>query len=315
MANKELNELPERLPSEATDLIHGQYDSGADWLDFKMTQAGFLGNLPRVPGGRLTLTTGVSVTTSDVTAATTLYYALHNHDRIWIYDTGESRWKLHTFTERSISIPSTTDTNYDVFLYDNAGTLTIELVAWTNDTTRATAIVKQNGTYVKSGDASRVYLGTIRTTGVSGQCEDSDVSRFVWNFYNQVAKHLSIVDATVHTYNVATWRYYNNDSANRLQFVCGQAIIFLAGAYGLVGTSTDGNLTRIAVGVDSSSSGNTLVYAGTDHAMTSGTVVPGYGASTETLTEGYHFVACLQFGTTTGTHQFDRGGVDMGFYC
>jgi hypothetical protein len=36
---------------------------------------------------------------------------------------------------------------------------------------RATSLTTQDGRYVKSGDASRLYLGTGMTTGQSGQCE------------------------------------------------------------------------------------------------------------------------------------------------
>ncbi len=169
--------------------------------------------------GRLTLTSGTPVTTSDVTAATTLYFTPYLGDLVGLHDGAD--WEVFQFTERSIAIPATTNTNYDVFLYDNSGTLTLELVAWTNATTRATALATQDGVYVKSGDTTRRYLGTIRTTGVSGQVEDSEAKRFVWNYYNRMKRKLRVAESTSHTYSNAAWRAWNNDTTVITEFVCG----------------------------------------------------------------------------------------------
>ena len=172
------------------------------------------------PGGRLSLTTGVAVTTSDVTAATTLYYTPYKNDKIVLFD--GTNWKQYTFTERSIAVPATTSTMYDVFLYDNAGTLTLELTSWTNDTTRATALTTQNGVLVKTGALTRRYLGSFRTTGVSGQTEDSAAKRYVFNYYNRVLRVMRVVEATnTWTYQTNTYRQANNSTANQLDCVIG----------------------------------------------------------------------------------------------
>src|SRR5262245_45446838 len=130
--------------------------------------------------GRLTLTSGAAVTTSDVTGAGTLYFTPFGGSRVALYD--GARWRLHSFSERSLGLTLTSGKNYDVFLYDNAGTLTLELSsAWTNDTTRATALATQNGICVKSGAPTRRYLGTLRASG-SNVTEDSLSKRFLWNY-------------------------------------------------------------------------------------------------------------------------------------
>lgn len=200
--------------------------------------------MPQTPGGRLTLTTGVPVTTAEVTAATTVYYCPYVHNMIRLYD--GSNWKLYQFTERSISVPASTSQMYDVFLYDNAGTLTLELVAWTNDSTRATTLTYQDGVLVKSGDATRRYLGSFRTTTVSGQTEDSLSNRYLWNYYNRVSKHLRVQNSTGHTYGTGAWRYWNNDSANSVAFVLGvveDPISFT------LNTQISGNASQAIVGV------------------------------------------------------------------
>lgn len=174
------------------------------------------------PGGRLTTETGVGVSTSDRTSQGTIYYTPFTHNGIGLYD-GTS-WTLHTFTERSLALSGlTSDKNYDVFLYDNAGTLTLELsAAWTNDTTRADALTTQDGVYVKSGATTRRYLGTIRTTGTAAT-EDSKAKRFVWNAYNRVARSLAKTNTASWSYGSATYRAANNDTANRVQVVSGLA--------------------------------------------------------------------------------------------
>ena len=120
-------------------------------------------------GGRLTLTSGTPVTTSDVTGAGTLYYTPYTSGQIALYS--GSAWVVYTFTERSLSLTLTSGKNYDVFLYDNSGTLTLELsAAWTNDTTRADALTTQDGVYVKSGATTRRWRIIVATAKGSRRC-------------------------------------------------------------------------------------------------------------------------------------------------
>lgn len=90
-----------------------------------------LGILIDYVSGRLTLTSGTPVTTSDVTAATTLYFTPYKGDRIALYDPVSANWKFYTFAERSLSLSGfIIGVCYDIFLYDAAGTLTLEQLAW-----------------------------------------------------------------------------------------------------------------------------------------------------------------------------------------
>lgn len=170
--------------------------------------------------GRLTLSSGVAVTTSDVMAATTIYFTPYTGNRIALYN--GSAWELKSFSEISLAVPATTNTIYDIWAYNNSGTVTLEATAWTNDTTRATALALQNGTYVKSGAATRRYLGCVRTCGTSGQSEDSKAKRYVWNYYNRVIRIMSVTDSAVSwTYSTQAWRQANNNTANKIEFVRG----------------------------------------------------------------------------------------------
>lgn len=170
--------------------------------------------------GRLTLATGVPVTTTDQAAKTTLYYTPYVGDQISLYD-GASAWNIRAFTELSISLGGlTAGLPYDVFCYDNSGTATLELLAWASATARATALAYQNGVLVKTGATTRRYLGTICITGTTGQCEDSLTKRLVWNYYNRVPRSLNKDAASSHAYT-GVYRAWNNDTANKLEYVCG----------------------------------------------------------------------------------------------
>lgn len=170
--------------------------------------------------GRLTLTSGTAVTTSDVTAATTIYFTPYSGNYITLYTS--SAWKNYTFTQLSIAVPNTTATMYDVFVYDNASVLTLELVAWSSDNSRATAIALQDGVYCKNGALDRRYVGSFRTTAVAGQTEDSAAKRYVWNYYNRVIKYFSKTDATATwNYTTAAFQQANANAANQVEMVVG----------------------------------------------------------------------------------------------
>lgn len=185
-------------------------------------------NVPAVDlhtcNGRLTLESNVPVSVVDQTAKTTLYWSPIDGNRCALYD--GTWWTTRTFVQLSIVIPSSTSQLYDVYLYDNAGTLALELNAWTNDTTPATlhsgSTFYQDGVAIKAGTATRRFLGVMRTTTVSGQSEDSLAKRLVWNYYNRVTRPLRVLEATdTWTYETAAWHQANASTANQLAIIVG----------------------------------------------------------------------------------------------
>ena len=175
---------------------------------------------PNPVGGRLTLTSTVPVPTSDVTAATTIYFTPYAGDYIALYTS--SAWKNYTFSEISIAVPASTNTIYDVFAVDSSGSVILQTVAWASDSARATGLSYQDGVLVKTGGLGSRYLGSFRTTGVSGQTEDSQLKRYVFNYYNRVNRFLFATDPSGGwTYTTAAFRQANANAANQVQFVCG----------------------------------------------------------------------------------------------
>lgn len=270
--------------------------------------------------GRLTLETGVPVSTTDQTAKTTVYYTPAGQcNSIGLYTTG-SIWAARTFAELSIAVPATTVTAYDVFAYDNAGVVALELsAAWNNSGagtsarhaagTFATTLPKQDGVWVKSTngtalDATRRYLGSFRTTAVSGQTEDSFAKRLVWNVANQVPRELRVLDATNSwNYSTATWRQANAagvGTANQLEFLIGVAGIALeAEVHGAALNSVATVAVAVAIGLDSTTAPTTgNIGLGV---YTTSTEVVGFGSTLRVYPAiGYHFGAWLEKDITGG---------------
>ncbi|MBI5369076.1 MAG: hypothetical protein HZA54_18720 [Planctomycetes bacterium] len=257
--------------------------------------------------GRLTLTTGVPVTTADVTAAGTLYFTPYQGNRVALYD--GAAWALATFTERSLALTLTSGKNYDVFLYDNSGTLTLELsAAWTNDTTRADALALQDGVYVKSGATTRRYLGTIRASGTN-VTEDSAARRFVWNACQRLRRNLFRQESTGSwSYSTAAWRE-TNGTTNRVEVVVGllgPGVMHLH-VHGVITASGSGTGYN-GIGEDSTSSpvGGMIVAVASS--------ISGWGAGMSGVLDksvplGYHYYAWLEYGNGNATNVFNGGSI------
>lgn len=205
-----------------TSLVAGLVPaSGGGTATYLRADASFaVPTFPMVCEGRLTLLSGTPVTTTAQAAKTSVYFTPYKGTRLALYT--NSAWEIVIFSEISVAVPSNTSTPFDLFVYNNSGTITLEAVAWTNGTTRATALTTQDGVYVKSGSTNKRYLGTGCTTGVSGQCEMSGANIFLWNYYNRVPMLALVTEATASwNYTTATYRQANASTANQINLVIG----------------------------------------------------------------------------------------------
>lgn len=281
------------------DSLAGYDASGGDVNRFLVER--LLGYIDTNPGGRLTLQSGSPVPTSDVTA-TTIYYTPHVHNRVRLYD--GTRWVLYTFSEVSLALGTlTSGMNYDVWLYDNAGTLTLELLAWASDHARNTNIGRQDGVWIKSGSPTRLYLGTIRTVSTT-QCTDSVSTRFVWNQYSRVRREVYVFDGTDSwNYTTDTWRQMNASTANQIGVVCGIAYhsqASLSAGPSIVGQSGASVGVNAGIGEDSTSAIATACLPGFCHANSSLNGQP-IARLTTPVPLGYHYYTALERSGASGT--------------
>ena len=265
-------------------------------------------NAFRPPQGRCSLTTALPVTVADVTAATTLYYALLDGNQITLYD-GSTRWVQTTFTELSLAVPATTSTMYDVFVDYTAGVPALEVVAWSSDSARATSLALLNGVYVQTSDTDSLYVCSFRTTGVSGQTEDSFAKRYIYNHFNQVWRCGRVIEATDSwTFTSTTPQQANNSAANQLDFVtgiAGQAIWAKVAATGSADSA--GDVIGVEIGLNgltaATASLMTVPRVGTDGNERFTTVAEHvmYPAA------GRNYLTWLEIGSTTTTYYGDNG--------
>lgn len=246
---------------------------------------------------RLTLASGSPV--FDVTGATTIYMTPFRGNKISLYTGGV--WRVYASNEISGALGTLTAAlPYDVFAYDNAGTVTLAFVAWTNNTTRTTALVYQDGVLCKSGATAYRYLGTFYTTSTT-TTEDSVLKRNLWNYYNRVARMMVRQDVTGSwTYTTAAWRQANNTAANQLEAVQGVAEdVVVINVYTPVQNTNAGVVVASGIGFDSTSVNSAL---GGGVAPAAAAAVGISLASYEAVpSAGWHKYCWLEYSAATGT--------------
>jgi len=261
-------------------------------------------------GGRLTLESGVPISTTDQSAKTTIYYAPYVNSSIGLYDTTNLAWVPYSFTQRSLALGTlSSGYNYDVFMYSNTGTLTLASSIWTSDTARATAISLQDGVYVKTSDKAYRYLGTFRTVTTTTTV-DTAAQRLLWNYNNRKYKKVYCYISSIHSYSGAVWRSWNNSTtlgSTRIEFVSGfnedsiSLMYYGSMTYANVSLGLD---TTAAVSISSS-----LIEASTTYSSGASAV----GAFTPQI--GYHYVQGLEYGASATYSSFTSFAIESSLLC
>lgn len=270
--------------------------------------------------GRLTLTSGTPVTSADVGGANTIFFTPYNGDTIALYN--GTTWNLYTFTEITISLGTlSSGFNYDLYAFVNGSTVTFDPpVAWTDDTHRATQLTNQNGVKVKTGDATRRYIGTFRTTTTTttedsrgGSSSQTGGKRFLYNAYNRVMRDLQVIDTTAQwNYSVSAWRQSDGATGNKVEYVDGLGeTTLVATAMSIVGnTSALGQGAASGIGIDRTTVddsrlggvGTIASNVSTNQCSTYYTGLPGLG---------YHAVNWLEHASAVGTSTwYGTAGLD-----
>lgn len=267
------------------------FSAGADvelFVEWPANIANSVNNLEVTPGGRLTLQSGVPVSTTDQTAKTTIYYTpyVHNVIRLW----NGSRWVSVEFTETSIELGTlTANIGYDVFAFINgSGVLELELLEWTSATERATLVILQDGRYCKNGDKSRLLLGSFYTDTTTTTASSKN-KRFLYNFYNKKTVESAGSGSTSHTYTTATLREFNGGTnVSRLLLFNGDVVIFPATVV-FKPTHQGANIAVVTgVAINGSNAPFSESYTGTTHNPSFSTI--------GTLAVGYNYVYGLEQG-------------------
>lgn len=291
--------------------------------------SGVVGMSP--PGGRPTLTSGVSVTTSDVSAATSIYYTPTVSEWIRIFDGTND--VLRTFAELTLALDSTSGhtnyhqsgKNFDLFVYWNGSALVFASgPPWTSDTARGTGAGtteleffkglwrNKNTITLRFGSASgntasvsarqATCIGSFRATA-DGQASDTQLKRFLSSLYNPAPRKMFANAETLGsswTYSTFTFRQAHANTANKVEFL--QAM-------------PGGPARGRAIGTSSHSAGSVLMFTGfgvNSTSINSGKAglhpIVGANLSTQGIstfegytTLGYSYFAWLEAAVASGT--------------
>lgn len=266
------------------------------------------GDATTVPGLRLSLDSSKAVTTTDVSAASTLYYVPQNSGRVGLYYGGAwNQFVVSTFVSLALS-GMVAGTNYDVFAYYDGVTVQLELgPPWTDATTRSEALARQDGVLVRGTDPTRRYIGTIRATGAT-TTEDSASKRFVWNQYNRAPRTLVVQETSISwTYGTGAWRQARGSSTNKVEYVTGDdATLLDAEVQAFAQSSAAGGAMSVGIGIDATTANSAQVFGVTSQTAGVGSqhtraAYRGYPGA------GYHAINWLEYGSATVTYYSQNG--------
>lgn len=296
--------------------IDGWYEIDSAGVERKFAMA-----VPWVPGGRPTLATLTPVMIADVSGATTIFYTPYIHDRVPIYD--GTHWTMRQFAELSnITTNSAVgkagpaavvaDSNYDLFVWDDAGTLRLTRgPLWTSDTARGagagtTELVRVNGIWmnavaITNGPAAQrgTYIGSVRSDAgatidweLGGSAVGGDPGfLYVWSAYNRVDVEVMVTDSTAFwDYAVfAVWRSANASDSNRVSYIVGLAEDAIKASHerNAIGIAPGLGVPYIGVGFDSK-----VAKTGTAE-FNAGVHTPLHGR-TSAVVLGAHFFQALE---------------------
>lgn len=311
------------------DYAYGVLASGP--TSGKISLGRMLGLLLGPPQMRLTLESGVPVSTTDQTAKGTLYYTPSNGNVSRKWD--GTRWLLVTGrSEISLALTITSGKNYDVF--DSGSALSLSN-PWTDDVTRADALGTQDGVACLGSDHTKLHVGTIRASGTNttedsgafGNSTTASKKRFVWNLYNRVIRPLNLYDETDSwTYGTATWRSANGSNNNRVEVVNGALGGLLdARIIAVVQPAVSGGDAQMAFGENSTSTpyaGSMGRYCGYNAGSTA-IIMQGTVFLSRLAPLGYTFWQWLEFTSTAKAYtiygdagsETARSGIDAQWPC
>lgn len=304
MADAKVSALSEISVLDFSDDLYVVDDTGPTSYKVGTDRAG--GLLNRICQGRLTLESGVPVSSTDQDAKGTLYFTPYQGNHLGVYD--GTRWLLKTFSEVSLSLTLTNGGVYDVFIDDDAATLSVGTV-WTNSTTRAAALTTLAGVTVLNSDATKRWLGTIKATATN-QTSDTALKRCVWNAYNRVFRHGLVTEGTNSwSYVTTTIRQANGSTANKFEYVTGEASTVIRGD--LIQTSSADSTSsayNAGIGLDSTTAFHGL-YSVLYNPSGTAVLASNNASYTGMPGLGYHYLSWNEIGGAGTINWYgDNGG-------
>lgn len=263
---------------------------------------------------RLTLTSGLPVTTADVTGATSIFLTPAGGGNQILLFTPAGIAVNVVLTEQQMALGTLTSGKpYDKFIWWDGG-FQHESVVWTDDTTRVTALTFANGFRVKTGATYKRYIGSFYTSSTTttedtGGGIDTTPLRYLFNMHNRVARPMFVSDSTNGwtTTHDATFRAARSSSTNRLKFLIGVSEEpVLAEVQAIAGQATSAAGVAVGIGLDSTSVNSGRTFGGAINAGDYGLPQSRFRAP---VAAGLHYLQWLELSDTATTTWQGDGGV------
>jgi hypothetical protein len=280
------------------------------------------------PTGRLTLTSGSPVMTTNQIGQSTIYYTPYTGNQFPVWN-GISAFAMATFAELSNNTTNSTtgsagpapvaaNKNYDLFVWLNNGVPTLTRgAAWNSDTQRSATnendLQRINGIPVNlntiiNGPAASLgtWVGTARSDGNSqfnwtlgGVAAGGTAAILgVWNAYNRREVSGFIGDNTdTWTYTTPVWRAANASNAMRVSYVLGLQEDFVEADYLTLVANASFAVVGASIGFD-----NTSAPSGRRIAITTQTnYQQGPSGDYSDRSLGFHFMQAIEYSAAVGT--------------
>jgi hypothetical protein len=148
--------------------------------------------------GRLSINSGNPIVEG---YSDSLYFVPYNGNLISLYN--GTTWQTIPFSTTLVKTTSTlfpfgapvdpANRVFDIFAYLNNGSVNFESVVWTSTSQRTTQLNKKDGIYVKSGDDTRRYIGSVMPINYGGyppaggnKFNNTINHRYIYNYYNRI---------------------------------------------------------------------------------------------------------------------------------
>lgn len=258
----------------------------------------------------------LSVSSSDpfaeASAATTLYWLPCGGNLVSVWS--GSAWVSRELSDSGLSVTLsglTASKVYDVWAYDNSGSLALETLVWTDDTTRATALASTDGVVHKSGDQTRRYLGSFRLDASKQIVHEGASGKLsLWNEYHRTTQAAYVLDGTNSwTYSTAAWRQARASSANQVDVMIGRSVEAIHAHVQVLAFHNSGGASAAAgIGIDSTT---TNVAQQRGQGVSVSDTLSMQADYTGRPAEGYRQVTWLEYGASAGTTTWvgDAGNV------
>ncbi|MBV8666742.1 MAG: hypothetical protein JO269_09680 [Burkholderiaceae bacterium] len=288
------------------------------------------------PQGRLTLTSNTPVMPSDITAATSIYYAPYRGNGIPIYN--GTYLSSNLFSQLTLALDSNSGHTgyqqsgnlYDLFVFLNSGTPTLCTgPAWSSTTSRGTgagttqlqllngvwtnavqitAKIDATSTTVTVAANQATYVGTMYATA-NGQTAmqfaptaatgGTNNMLALYNAYNRVRVDTSCQDSTTSwTYATPTWRSADNSNSNRISFVDGLQQSFVNCSYTETCTGYSSG-PHIGVNLDSTSATPNFSAAMNNTGAGAQFMSISTGMMSFNPQLGFHYLQAMEYSKTT----------------